>query len=66
MVSSRFRSIAVVACLGILVSSYSLSQSSSAIWVSLDGSKAGTPAEIVFDRSASNASSSTFSLVLHG
>jgi hypothetical protein len=52
--------------LGVMVAGGLLAQSPAASWVSLDGSKAGTPAEVVFDKENSNAATSSFSLVLHG
>ena len=53
-----FRVMGMFVFLGVLVAGYSLSQSGSTSWVSLDGSKAGTPADVIFDRESSNASTS--------
>ncbi|PYS21142.1 MAG: hypothetical protein DMG11_28485, partial [Acidobacteria bacterium] len=61
-----FRVMGMFVFLGVLVAGYSLSQSGSTSWVSLDGSKAGTPADVIFDRESSNASTSALSIVLHG
>jgi hypothetical protein len=52
--------------LGTLIGGYALSQSGERSWVSLDGSKEGTPADVLFDARSSNASTSSFAVVIHG
>jgi hypothetical protein len=61
-----FRAFSVFVLLGLLASGISLTQSGSTSWVSLDGSKPGTPADIVLDKDNSSASTSTISIVIHG
>src|SRR5262249_15626734 len=65
-VGRAIRLVSAVVVLGCVLGTYSVSQSSLSSWVSLDGSKAGTPADVVLSREESNASTSTFSIVLHG
>src|SRR5688572_4851838 len=64
----RFRllMISAIALLGFMVSRQANSQAPDSSWVSLDGSKPGTPAEVVFDARSSSRSTSVLNIVIHG
>lgn len=56
----------IVVTLVVFASGYGLAQEPQRSWVSLDGTRAGTPAEVVLEPRASDATKTTFSVVVHG